>query len=367
MAPPTDLARTPLYEVHRRLGARMVPFAGWDMPIQYSGVKDEHLAVRSAVGVFDVSHMGELDVRGASAVELVDGLITNDLRAASDGQAVYTCCCNDQGKILDDLIVYRLASDHVLVVCNASNHDKILDHFRGALGDRAALTDLSAATALIAVQGPDAIALLQDAYGAPLSSLRPFHTALFELNGTGQEHRIARTGYTGEDGAEIFCSNADAPALFERLVAAGAKPCGLAARDTLRLEACLRLYGNDMDENATPLEAGLGWTVKFDKREFVGKRALLEQKANGVPRKLAGFEMMGRGIARAGYALLDTAGNPCGVCTSGSPAPSLNKSVGLGYLPPSMATPGAELLVDCRGKQVAARVVKTPFYRRPKP
>lgn len=348
----------------------MVPYAGWSMPVQYQGVTSEHQAVRNGVGVFDVSHMGQLHVRGRDAVAAVNRLITNDLSVAVDGRGIYTCCCNERGTILDDLIVYRLAPEHVLVVCNAANRDKIVGHFERELTLPVALDDDSA---LLAVQGPGAAALLTRLFGQdPFAELRPFRIGSFHLlpatpgANTAPALRVARTGYTGEDGVELFCSNAQAVGVFDALLDSGAVPCGLAARDTLRLEAALSLYGNDIDETTTPLEAGLGWTVKFDKAEFIGKAALQHQREQGIQRRLVGFEMLGRGIARAGYPLLDAQGKVIGRCTSGSPSPTLGKSIGLGYVPLGHDATGTQLLVDCRGRSVPAQVVGTPFYKRPK-
>jgi aminomethyltransferase len=344
----------------------MVPFAGWEMPILYSGVKAEHNAVRTDVGVFDASHMAEFEVTGQGALEQVDRLITNDLVAAEDGQAIYTCCCNDAGTIQDDLIVYRLSPERVLIVANASNHAKIGAHLGSHIEAPARVEDLSDQLALLAVQGPRALELLETLLGVAVADeLRPFHTAEYSFDLEALlTVRVARTGYTGEDGAELFCPASTAPALLRRLLELGATPCGLAARDTLRLEACLRLYGNDIDETTTPLEAGLGWTVKFGKADFVGKAALEAQKNSGPPRKLVGFSMLGRGIARSGYPVLDSSGAQLGHCTSGSPSPTLGTNIGLAYMPQEFTKIGTEFLVDCRGKFVPAKVVTTPFYRR---
>ncbi|HXK20671.1 MAG TPA: glycine cleavage system aminomethyltransferase GcvT [Polyangiaceae bacterium] len=363
-----SLSRTPLYAEHVRLGARLVPFAGWEMPIQYKGLVAEHTAVRERVGLFDVSHMGELHVTGAGALAAVDSLITNDLSKAENGQAVYTCCCNAGGTILDDLIVYRRAEDDVLVVCNASNRPKIAAHFREALRGRAEFKDESDDTSLIAVQGPRALELLRLA-GSSLdpSTLRSFRFADGSI--AGVKVTIARTGYTGEDGVELFCPNAGAAQLFRALLEAGAplgvEPIGLGARDTLRLEARLSLYGNEIDETTNPIEAGLGWVVKLDKPAgFLGHAAIAKVKAEGPTRTIVGFEMVGRGIARHGYPLLSKSGEPVGICTSGGPSPTLGKSIGLGYLPVALAAVGTEFLVDCRGKSIEAKVVKPPFYKR---
>jgi aminomethyltransferase len=363
-----QLSRTPLYAEHVRLGAKLVPFAGWEMPIQYKGIAAEHQAVRERVGLFDVSHMGELHITGPGALQAVNTLITNDLSKAEDGQAVYTCCCNAAGTILDDLIVYRRSESDVLVVCNASNRPKISAHFQAALAGRAEFRDASDETALIAVQGPRALELLKLAGSSvDASALRSFRFA----DGSVADVKVtlARTGYTGEDGVELFCPNAGAARLFGALLDAGAslgvEPIGLGARDTLRLEARLSLYGNEIDETTNPIEAGLSWTVKLDKPGgFLGRDALAKVKAEGVTRTIVGFEMVGRGIARHGYPLLTSDGKPAGVCTSGGPSPTLGKSIGLGYLPLALSAIDTAFMVDCRGKSIEAKVVKTPFYKR---
>lgn len=362
------MRRTSLYEEHVALGARLVPFAGWEMPVQYRGLVEEHRAVRERAGIFDVSHMGELELTGPGALDVVDGLITNDVRKAADGQATYTCACNERGTIEDDLIVYRRSKDRLLVVCNASNREKMAAHFRRAAEGRCEFRDASDETALIALQGPKALAVLAGA-GTSFDAAAALKSFRFE-DGTvaGVPCTIARTGYTGEDGVEIFVPWAKAPDVFRALLAAGKEhgiePVGLGARDTLRLEARLSLYGNDIDDTTDPLEAGLGWVVKLDGRTFRGSDVLAKKKAEGPSRKLVGFEMRGRGIARHGYPLLDAAGQVVGACTSGSPSPTLGKSIGLGYLPVALTAVGTEFKVDCRGKSIDAVVVKTPFYKR---
>lgn len=346
----------------------MVPFAGWEMPIQYTGIVDEHQAVRTAAGLFDVSHMGELELKGEHAAAVVDSLVTNDLTKLVDGQAMYTCACNEQGTILDDLIIYRAARERWLVVCNASNHPKMAAYFQKAAEGRCEFTDQSDRTALVALQGPRAFDVLDQA-GSDAAKLRELGSFHFRDAVIGRVRCIAaRTGYTGEDGVEIFCAWEDAPALWDTLMELGAplglKPAGLGARDTLRLEARLSLYGNDIDETTNPIEAGLGWVVKLDKPTFVGKDALSAIKAAPLPRRLVGFEVTGRGIARHGYPLRDMEGKEVGVCTSGGPGPTVGKNIGLGYLPTAMSAIGTKFLVDCRGKSVEAVVVKTPFYKR---
>lgn len=364
-----SLRHTPLYAQHQALGARLVGFAGWAMPIQYAGISSEHDAVRTRVGLFDVSHMGELELRGEHAAAVVNHLVTNDLDRIEPGQAMYTCCCNEGGTILDDLIVYKRGPQDILVVCNASNRDKIAAHFLRAAQDHCDFRDASDETALIALQGPRALETLKAAGVAAdfdvqaLGAFRFRSTTIAGLAAT-----VARTGYTGEDGVELFCGWSDAPGLWQALLEAGRgfgiAPAGLGARDTLRLEARLSLYGNDIDETTNPLEAGLGWTVKLGKADFVGKSALLRVKEEGLARKLVGFEMVGRGIGRHGYPLLSPEGSVIGVCTSGGPSPTLGKSIGLGYVPLPHSAEGSRLGVDCRGKVVEAVVVKTPFYKR---
>ena len=318
--------------------------------------------------MFDVSHMGGLDLKGTHAGEVVDYLITNDALKLVDGQACYTAACNEAGTILDDLIVYRLKTDHYIIVCNASNLAKMSPIVARAAKGHCDFEDVSGKTSLIAIQGPKAYAIMTSAGGdaATLSQLGSFH--LREATIRNIRCTVARTGYTGEDGAEIFCDNADAPALWTLLMDLGrpfgVAPAGLGARDTLRLEARLSLYGHDIDETTNPLEAGIGWAVKLDKRDFVGLAALRAIKAKGLSRKIVGFEMTGRGIARHGYPLQDLSGKVVGVCTSGSPGPTVGKNIGLGYLPTDLTALGTRFLVDCRGKPVEAVVVKTPFYKR---
>jgi aminomethyltransferase len=350
----------------------MVPFSGWHMPVQYEGITAEHQAVRTRAGLFDVSHMGELLLTGEGAAAFVNRLVTNDLSRIEAGRAMYTCCCNDSGGILDDLIVYKRSDTDVLVVCNAGNRDKISSYFAERAAGACGFSDASDDFALLALQGPRALEILVAAGSSisdPAKSLGSFRFREGSVGGV--RTTIARTGYTGEDGVELFCASGDAPALWRALLAAGKSfglsPAGLGARDTLRLEARLSLYGNDIDETTNPIEAGLSWTVKLDGPDFVGKEALERIKAEGPKRRLVGFEMTERGIARHGYPLVDVAGTTIGICTSGSPSPTLGKNIGLGYLPAPMAEIGTQFGVDCRGKRVGAVVVNTPFYKRPKP
>ncbi len=369
------LRRTPLHGEHVRLKARLVPFAGWEMPVQYAGLVEEHRAVRTAAGLFDVSHMGELELQGPQAGAVIDQLVTNDVSKLVPGQALYTCACNERGTVLDDLIIYRLADERWLVVCNASNRAKIAPHVAAAAKGRCAFEDASDRTALIAFQGPRAVEIAAAAAGGAegelLRTMGSFHLRNTVIAGVACV--AARTGYTGEDGFELFVANDDAAPLWRALIDAGEKlgvkvaPCGLGSRDTLRLEARLSLYGNEIDETTNPLEAGLGWVVKLAKPAFLGKDALAAIKAAGpaaMPRKLVGFEVTGRGIARHGYPLEAKDGAVVGVCTSGSPGPTVGKNIGLGYLPAEMSAVGTEFVVDCRGRRAEAVVVKTPFYKR---
>ncbi|UCF48224.1 MAG: glycine cleavage system aminomethyltransferase GcvT [Myxococcales bacterium] len=360
------LRETALTDEHRALGARLVPFAGWRMPVQYEGIKKEHEAVRTRAGLFDVSHMGEILVEGPQAVGAVDRLVTNDVSKLEVGRALYTVCCNESGYILDDLIVYRLEDEKVLVVCNASNRDKIVAHFARNLSLQTPWHDVSDAWALLALQGPRAVSVLKD-LAAPQAVLELpyFHVTRATL--AGVELWVARTGYTGEDGFELFCASEDAVTLWRAVLEAGQphglQPIGLGARDTLRLEARLMLYGNDINERTHPFEAGLGWVVKLDAGDFIGREALRAIKAAGLQRKLVGFEMTGRGIARQGYPIL-VGGTRVGEVTSGSPGPTVGRNIGLGYVPLALSKAGTAVGIEIRGKVVDAVVVRTPFYKR---
>ncbi len=360
------LRETPLVDEHRALGARLVPFAGWVMPVQYVGIKKEHEAVRNRAGLFDVSHMGELELSGPEALAAVDRLVTNDVSKLEVGRALYTVCCNEAGFILDDLIVYRLEEQRVLVVCNASNREKIAAHFQKQVTGDVRFADLSDAWSLLALQGPSAAQVLSALQAPPeLTGLGPFRVIAATLAGVNLW--AARTGYTGEDGFELFCANEDAVRLWRALLKAGAahglEPVGLGARDTLRLEARLMLYGNDIDEQTQPFEAGLGWVVKLDAGDFIGRAALRDLKQAGLSRRLVGFEMTGRGIARHGYPICID-GKRVGVVTSGSPGPTVGKNIGLGYVPKEQSKLGTRLDIEIRGKLVSAVVVSTPFYKR---
>jgi aminomethyltransferase len=357
--------RTPLYDTHVKAGGRIVEFAGWEMPVQYSGLLEEHEAVRARAGLFDVSHMGEVVFRGPKAAEALSRLFTNDLRKLVDGQAQYGCLCRPNGGIVDDVIVYRRGSEDWLVCVNAGNRQKDFEWLKAGEGPGVAVKNESDDWAQLALQGPKAPAIVQRLTKTDLSKIRTFHFAPAEV--AGVSCLAARTGYTGEDGFELFCLPDKAAKLWDSLLDAGradgAIPAGLGARDSLRLESAYRLYGSDMDDETTPLEAGLGWVVKLDKGEFNGRDALLAQKANGPSKRLVGFTLTERGIPRHGYPILQ-GGMPAGVVTSGTQSPTLKIPVGLAYVPAALAAEGSTFAVEIRGRAVAAKVVKTPFYSR---
>lgn len=339
------------------------------MPVQYVGIVKEHQAVRERAGLFDVCHMGELEVRGPGAEAALNYLITNDVAGLPSGKALYTVACNEQGTILDDLIVYRRGTEDFLVVCNASNRDKVATHFAAQLTGKCDFEDATDRTALLALQGPRAVDIAHDA-GASEATLGLPSFGLTEDTLGGVPCLVARTGYTGEDGFELFCPADRAAPLWRALLAAGEshglQPAGLGARDTLRLEARLSLYGNEIDETTTPIEAGLGWVVKLDKGDFLGRDAIARVKEQGPAKRLVGFEMTGRGIGRHGYPIVDSEGRPIGVVTSGGPGPTVGKNIGLGYVPRDMSSVGTRIGVEIRGKVVDAVIVKTPFYKRRK-
>ena len=360
--------RTPLHPAHVRAGAKLVDFAGFEMPVQYGSILEEHRAVRERVGLFDVSHMGEIALRGPGALRAAQRLVTNDLAKAKDGQAMYAAVCNERGGIVDDVVVYRRSAEDLLVCVNAGNRAKDFDWFRSRLSGDAGLelVDEGDDWAQLALQGPKAAGLLARLTKAALPSLASYHFLDAEV--AGRACLLARTGYTGEDGFELFCAPSDAVPLWEALLDAGAAdgilPCGLGARDSLRLEAKYCLYGNDIDDETTPLEAGLGWIVKLDKGEpFVGQGPLAAQKAAGPTRKLVGFTLVERGIPRHGYPVL-VDGEAVSEVRSGTLSPTLGLPIGLCYLPAAQATPGTPFAVEIRGKAVGAKVVPTPFYKR---
>lgn len=349
------------------MGARMVDFGGWDMPVQYSGILDEHAAVRQAVGLFDVSHMGEIVVQGPQALDLVNQVATNNAARLADGQAQYSGLLYEHGGFVDDILVHRVSGEEFFLCVNASNQDKDYEHIAAQNRYECTVENAGPRYAQIAVQGPRALEVLQKLTSTDLSAIRYYWFADGEVN--GQPARIARTGYTGEDGFEVYAAPSLAVSLWNSLLEAGAefgiKPCGLGARNTLRLEAGMALYGHEIDATISPLEANLSWIVKFEKGSFTGSEALLKQKAAGVHRKLAGFEMRGRGIGRDGYEVhLD--GAAAGWVTSGGPAPTLNKNIGMCYLPAGSAVPGVTVQIMVRNQPVEAVTVPLPFYKRAK-
>ena len=365
-AAPIALRRTPLFSLHRELGAKLIDFGGWEMPVQYSGILEEHRAVRERVGLFDVSHMGEFDVTGPGALGFLQRLTPNDVSKLADGRIQYSAFLTERGTFVDDLLVYRKAGDAYLLVVNAGNTPKDLAWAAERTPGDAAVHDRSSDYALIAVQGPKAAALMAR-LTAPDPSDLPYY-GFRECTVAGAPVLVSRTGYTGEDGFEVYCRPEDAERLFRKLLDVGrpegAKPCGLGARDTLRLEAKMALYGNDIDDTVTAFEADLGWIVKLGKGDFIGRDALASQKQAGVPRRLVGFEMVDRGIGRHGYPAKAAAGP--GVVTSGTHSPTLGKPIGLALLPAAAMAVGTEFEIDIRGRGAAARVVETPFYKRSK-
>jgi aminomethyltransferase len=361
------LKKTPLHARHRASGAKMVPFGGWDMPVEYSGVAAEHLAVRERAGLFDVSHMGEIEIAGKDALAAVQRISCNDAAKLQGGQAQYSGLLTPAGTFVDDLLVYRLAPSHFLLVVNASHipedYAHIAEHIKPA-GDAVAV-DVSSRYALLAVQGPRALDILQPLTAVDLAGIKYYWFSHGEV--AGVRATISRTGYTGEDGFEILVPPQAAERLWLAILDAGKPfdliPCGLGARDTLRLEASMRLHGNDIDETTTPLEAGLSGIVGWNKADFVGADVLRAQKADGVSRKLVGFEMIDRGIARHGHDVyVDEV--KTGTVTSGTQTPYLKKAIGMAYLPVDRSVIGTEFDVDIRGKRTRARVVPMPFYKR---
>jgi aminomethyltransferase len=362
------LKKTPLNARHRSLGARMVPFAGWDMPVEYSGIVNEHMAVRTSAGLFDVSHMGQIEVAGKDALAAVQKISSNDVNKLNMGQAQYSALTTPAGTFVDDLLVYRLGGDHYLLVVNAgaieSKYKWIVEQTRGA-GD-VAVVNSSSRYALLAVQGPAASAILQELTTVELRSIKYYWFAHGEV--AGVRSIISRTGYTGEDGFELFMQPASAEKVWNTILetgaAAGLVPVGLGARDTLRLEAGMHLSGQDIDETTTVLEADLEWIIGWNKHDFTGRAALQEQKTAGLKRKLVGFEMTAPGIARHGYTA--HAGGGEGIVTSGTQTPFLKKAIGLAYLPIEATALGTEFDIDIRGRRTPARVVSSKFYKRPR-
>ncbi len=360
----TTLKKTPLNQLEHELGGKMVDFGGWELPVQFNGILEEHAAVREHVGLFDVSHMGELTVKGPDALALLQRATCNDVSKLENGRAQYNGLLYPTAGFVDDILVYQKAADDFFVVVNASNSDKDFEWIADAAkGMDVEVRNVSADYAQLALQGPEAERLLQPMTDVDLAPMKYYRFGSGKVDGVPAI--VSRTGYTGEDGFEVYVAPSEGPRIMRKLLDAGAKPCGLGARDTLRLEAKMALYGNDIDETTTPLEADLGWIVKVEKGDFFGRDVLQREQAEGPRRKLAGFEMVDRGIARHGYPVVDGS-EEVGVVTSGTHAPTLKKAIGLAYLPLDKAAPGNEFMVLIRGKEVRARVVPTPFYKRSK-
>jgi aminomethyltransferase len=359
------LLKTPLNAVHRSMGAKMVDFGGWDMPVEYSGVIDEHRAVRERVGLFDVSHMGEIEVRGPQALDLVQHVTVNDASKLKLGQAQYSALLYETGGFVDDILVHKVADDHYFLCVNASNQDKDYEHIVANNRFDATVENAGPRYAQLAVQGPLATRVVKKLTDADLASVKRYHF----VDGVvfGAPARIARTGYTGEDGWELYVAPEDAVCLWNEILDVGASEgilaCGLGARNTLRMESAMPLYGHEIDATITPWEAGLDWIVKLEKGSFLGREALVKQKQQGIARKLIGFEVKGRGIARDGYEIL-AGGAGTGWVTSGGPAPALNKNLGMCYLPLHLAEPGNAIEISVRGRGVEAVTIPMPFYKR---
>lgn len=361
------MKRTPFYKQHVELGGKMVPFAGWEMPVEFAGVKQEHVHVRSKVGVFDVSHMGEAWIKGPAAFELVQHLTSNDVALLEPGKIQYSCFPNGEGGIVDDLLVYHFEADKYLLVINASNTDKDLEWINKNNSFGAEVENASDQMAQLAVQGPDAIRVLQKMTGEDLSTI-PYYTFKVGAMGGVDEVIISNTGYTGAGGFELYVDNADADQLYKALLEAGSEfdlqPIGLAARDTLRLEMGFCLYGNDIDDSTTPIEAGLGWITKFNEgNDFIDRERLEKQKAEGPARRLVGFELQDRGIPRQHYPILDASGRQIGEVTSGTMSPMTGKAIGMGYVETAHSKKETAIFIGVRNKQLRAVVVRPPFYK----
>jgi aminomethyltransferase len=357
---------TALSEIHKALGAKMVPFAGYNMPVQYEGINIEHETVRTGVGVFDVSHMGEFVISGPNALALIQKIGTNDASKLVDGKAQYSCMPNNDGGIVDDLIIYRINEEKYILVVNASNIEKDWNWISSYNDVGAEMKDVSDNYSLLAIQGPKAVEAMQSLTEVDLSNIKYYTFQIAKFAGVDNVI-VSATGYTGSGGFEIYCKNDDVAEVWERVFEAGAdfgiKPIGLAARDTLRLEMGYCLYGNDIDDTTSPIEAGLGWITKFTK-DFVNREAIESQKRTGVERKLVAFEMQERGIPRQGYDIVDGNGNKIGNVTSGTMSPSMGIGIGLGYVPMVFTDVGSHIYIQIRKNRVAAKVVKLPFYKK---
>jgi len=369
-SPAPQLKQTPLNRVHRQLGGKMVDFGGWDMPVQYpAGTIEEHLRTRNHSGLFDVSHMGEIDVKGSDAIAFVNRITSNDVTKLIDGQAQYSALTTPDGTVIDDLLVYRFAADHLFLVVNAGTTEKDWEWIRSHhAGESVELKNVSTEYCQIALQGPEALSILQQLTDVPLNDIKYYHFTTGTVDGV--ESIISRTGYTGEDGFEVYAAAEKGEQLWNKMLEVGkvgtetgVLPCGLAARNTLRLEAGMSLYGHEIDETTTLLEANLGWICKLDKGEFIGREKLAQQKEAGLKRRLVGFEITERGIARDDQEVV-IGDQRVGKVTSGSPAPYLKKNIGFAYVPAEFAAVGGEIKIDVRGRLVGAQIVKTPFYKR---
>jgi aminomethyltransferase len=362
-----EVRRTALNSTHRRMGAKMVNFGGWDMPLEYSGILGEHLAVRTKAGLFDVSHMGEIEVRGPRALELVQWVTCNNAAKLVIGQAQYSGLMTSSGTFVDDLLVHKVSDTHYFLCVNAGNQENDYEHIRTNNRFGAAVENAGTSYSQLAIQGPQATTILQRFTKVKLDAIRYYHFAFGEVNGANC--LIAHTGYTGETGFEIYFAPEHSEKMWFDLLEAGKPlglvPCGLGARNTLRIEAAMCLYGHEIDETTTPWEANLAWITKLDKGEFLGREALLRQQERGIKRKLVGFEMQDRWIARDGYPV-SSDGREVGRVTSGGPAPFLKKNIGMAYLPPSLSAQGTPIEIAVRGQPAVARIVETPFYKRPR-
>jgi aminomethyltransferase len=361
------MKNTALSETHIALGAKMVPFAGYNMPVQYEGVNAEHQIVREGVGVFDVSHMGEFLISGSGALDLIQKVTSNDASVLTIGRAQYSCMPNGKGGVVDDLIIYKIKEEEYLLVVNASNMDKDWDWISSHNSFDATMRNLSDDYSLLAIQGPKAVEAMQSLTSIDLSAIKYYHFEVADF--AGIEHVIiSATGYTGSGGFEIYCKNSEAKQVWDKVFEAGAdfgiKPIGLAARDTLRLEMGFCLYGNDIDDTTSPLEAGLGWITKLAKDDFIDKDFLAKQKEEGITRKLVAFEMIDRGIPRHDYPIQDAEGNVIGRVTSGTMSPSMKKAIGLGYVTKENSAVESEIFIEIRNKGVKAQIVKLPFYKK---
>ncbi|MBM7620129.1 aminomethyltransferase [Bacillus tianshenii] len=362
----TELKRTPLFEVYKDHGAKTIDFGGWDLPVQFSSIKEEHEAVRTKAGLFDVSHMGEIEVKGKDSLPYLQKMMTNDVSKLKDGGAQYTAMCYENGGTVDDLLVYKKADEDYLLVVNASNIEKDFDWLTSKVTEEVTVTNVSDSIAQLAIQGPLAEESLQKLTSTDLSQIKFFKfNENVEINGIPA--LVSRTGYTGEDGFEIYCASEDAVELWNAILKdENVIPCGLGARDTLRFEANLALYGQELSKDITPLEAGIGFAVKVNKEEdFFGKEVLKDQKENGVPRKLVGIEMIDKGIPRHGYEVF-VGEEQIGEVTTGTQSPTLKKNIGLALLNKEFTELETEVEVQVRKKRLKAKVVKTPFYQRPK-